>query len=71
LTGKIEEAQAQVNAAGEPDEAKIFNALKNLEEEMAFDMNKWDKKLEKRGDKATDFQKTQALDAKYRYEFVD
>jgi len=41
-----------------------------LEEELNFDWLKLEKKLERKGDKATDFLKTQVLDAKYRYEFI-
>jgi hypothetical protein len=54
----MDAARALVNAAGEPDQDAIFNALKNLEEELIFDLNKMDKKLERKGDKASDLLKS-------------
>jgi hypothetical protein len=48
----------------------IYNALKNLENELAAEMNQFARRIEKRGDKAGDVLKTQYLDAKYRYEYV-
>jgi hypothetical protein len=67
---KIAEANAETNAAGEPDQDAIFNALKNLEEEYEFEMLKWEKKLDRKGDKAGDVLKTQTLDAQYRFNYL-
>lgn len=64
------EAASFVTGAGTPDEPKIFNARKNLENELEFELLKMEKKLDRIGDKASDLLKARVLDARYRYEYV-
>jgi hypothetical protein len=64
------DARATTNAAGEVDADLVFKALKNLEEKLAAEKAKYDRKFEKFGDKMSDLEKSRMLDAGYRYQYV-
>lgn len=66
----MDAAESYVNAAGEPDEGAIFDALINLEKNLVFDYELLARRVEKKGDKAGDLLKVRLLDAGYRLKFV-
>lgn len=70
MLDEIEYALSMTNGIGEFDQEASNDALQTLEEDLLFDLERWNTKLEKRGDKATDWQKKQQLTALASYNLV-